>query len=151
KTRLAEVVGRETCAGGGRLVWVTAHSDLAAPPFSLWTDLLKRLPDHGQLTPGLHAPSELDRETLYDQVGSRSRGSTRGSVLMVVLDDLHRADRSSLDLLRRLAAERELGRMLLVALSRPVPRDHPTRQILTEVARAPHAATMDLGELSEVE
>jgi class 3 adenylate cyclase len=151
KTRLAEVVGRDVCANGGRLVWVTARSDLSAPPFSLWTDVLKRLPDAPLLpsTPAGNGARELDRETLYDQVVSGIRGSAHRALLMVVLDDLHRADRSSLELLRRIASEPDLGRLILLALSRPAPRDHPARQILTEVGRAHHTTTVDLGELPE--
>jgi class 3 adenylate cyclase len=153
KTRLAEVAGREVCASGGRLVWVTAHGDLSAPPFSLWTDLLARLPERGGLAslPGQPGDQVLDREALYEQIRGGIRASAQDSLLVIVLDDLQRADRSSLELLRRLATEHDLGRLLLLVLSRPAPPNHPTRQVVAEVGRARHATVIDLVELSEAE
>jgi AAA ATPase domain/Adenylate and Guanylate cyclase catalytic domain len=150
KTRLAEVVGREACASGGRLLWATAHGDVAASPFSIWTDLGKRLPDGG---PGLpepfrHGSEEPDRENLYDRIVVGIRGAAETGLLMVVLDDLHQADPSSLQLLGRMASERDLGRLLLLAIARPTPGDHPAAPVLTQLGRVHHATTIDLGDLS---
>jgi class 3 adenylate cyclase len=140
KTRLAEVVGREACASGGRLVWVTAPADLAAPPFSVWSDLLTRLLDDGQSVP--------DREVFYDRIIATVRGAAALGPMTVVLDDMHRADPSSLQLLRRMGSERDLGRLLLLVLSRPTRPEHPARRVLTELGRAQHATTINLPELS---
>jgi class 3 adenylate cyclase len=150
KTRLAEVVGREACASGGRLVWVTAHGDLTAPPFSIWTDLGKRLTDGGPGLPELiHAGGdEPDRENLYDRIVAGIRGAAEAGLLMVVLDDLHQADPSSLQLLRRIASERDLGRLMLLAIARPTASEHPAAPVLSQLGRLHHATSIDLGDLS---
>jgi class 3 adenylate cyclase len=170
KTRLAEVLGREACSAGGRLVWATAHSDTGAPPFSAWTALLDRLSnpgseehpaDHpGDSQPGQPAPSgsldpdrrvEPDRDTLYHQIIAGLRQAAQVHPVLVVLDDLHLADPSSLQLLRRLATERDLERVMFVAMSRPTPADHPARRVLSYLSRASHAATIELSELPDEE
>jgi class 3 adenylate cyclase len=150
KTRLVEVVGREACASGGRLVWATAHGDETAPPFSVWTDLGKRLPNGG---PGLpearhHDGEQPDRAILYDRIVAGIRGAAEAGLLMVVLDDLHQADPSSLQLLGRIASERDLGRLMLLAITRPTPGGHPAAPILSQLGRVHHATTIDLGDLS---
>jgi class 3 adenylate cyclase len=153
KTRLAEVVGREACASGGRLVWATAHGDLAAPPFSIWTDLCKRLYEGGPDFPGpMHqSGDEPDRENLYDRILVGIRGAAEAGLLMIVLDDLHQADPSSLQLLGRMASERDLGRLMLVAVARPTPSDHPAAPVLSQLGRVHHATRLDLDDLSSDE
>jgi class 3 adenylate cyclase len=149
KTRLAEVVGREACASGGRLVWATAHGDIAAPPFSIWTDLCKRLPDGAPgLLEAIHpGGEEPDRANLYDRIVAGLRTAAEASLLMVVLDDLHQADPSSLQLLGRIASERDLGRLMLLALARPTPSDHPAAPVISQLGRIHHATTIDLYDL----
>jgi class 3 adenylate cyclase len=156
KTRLAEVIGREACAAGGRLVWSTARSDQGAPPFSIWMDLLKRLTDPG---PDISSDREgtgavvprtddgSDRDHLFDQIVETLHGTAKSQLILVVLDDLHLADPSSLQLLRRLGAEHDLGRVMVLAMSRPTPADHPARQVLSQLGDTPNATRIDLGEL----
>lgn len=144
KTRLAQEIGREACAGGGRLVWATARSDTGAPPFSLWQDVVRRLAP-GEPTGAGGASFD------YERVAEGLRSAAGGEVLVVVLDDLHLADPSSLELLRRLGAGEELGGVLLLALSRPVPESSPGRQVVTDLARRAGATRINLSCLNDHE
>lgn len=158
KTRLTEEVGREACARGGRLVWATARADTGAPPFALWADVLRRL--HTDAASGLSPPGDLapaspaggfptgdGRQIGLDSVVSTVRQAAAGGTLVVVLDDLHFADPSSLELLRLLGTEGDLGGVLLIALARPTPPGHPARQAVTDLARTPGAICIRLEEL----
>lgn len=147
KTRLAEELGREACAMGGRLVWATARSDNGAPPFALWNDVLRRLSDADTRW----SSEPLDREDRIDRVVAAIRNQAADRLLVLVLDDLQLADPSSLGLLRRVSAESDLGKVLLVALSRPTALDHPARQAMAELARRSEARRIQLGELSGFE
>jgi class 3 adenylate cyclase len=157
KTRLAEVIGREACAAGGRLLWSTARSDQGAPPFSIWTDLLKRLTDPGgdrardepeEVSAGLPLLGDgPGRDHLYDRVVAVLRGAAQSHLILVVFDDLHLADPSSLQFLRRVGVERDLGRVMFLVMSRPTPPEHPARQVLSQLSHAPNATRIDLGEL----
>ena len=67
----------------------------------------------------------------------------------VVIEDLHWADATSLQLLERLAADTETSALLLVVSSRPE-RDHPSWRIREDITRElPHRTTaIGLGALS---
>lgn len=73
--------------------------------------------------------------------------------VVVVIEDLHWADRSTLDLLSWLARNLADSRVLLVATYRSdeMRRSHPLRPVLAELGRLPHVERVELEPLSEGE
>ena len=129
KTRLlGELAGRAGAAGFTVLTG-RCSSDEGAPPLWPWRAVLAALsdvaPDAGLpaaevlLQPGI--ASTADRFQLFDQVAAGLAAAARRRPVLVVLDDLHWADPSSLRLLQHLV-ETVTGAPLLVAATR---RSHP--------------------------
>jgi class 3 adenylate cyclase/tetratricopeptide (TPR) repeat protein len=91
--------------------------------------------------PGLPEPPALNadeaRFRLFDGVTTFVRNATRAQPLVLVLDDLHWADKPSLLLLQFLARELRGTRLLVIATYRDVEvrRQHPLSQTLAELAR----------------
>lgn len=73
--------------------------------------------------------------------------------LVLVVEDLHWADRSTLDLLSYLARELEGVRVLLIATYRAdeMRRSHPLRPVLAELNRLPHVSRLDVEPLADRE
>jgi class 3 adenylate cyclase/tetratricopeptide (TPR) repeat protein len=92
---------------------------------------------------GLAAPPVLDPEQarfrLFDSITAFLKNAAQRQPLLLVLDDLHWADEPSLLLLRYLAAEMAVGRIVVVATYRDVElgRHHPLAATLAELARYP--------------
>jgi tetratricopeptide (TPR) repeat protein len=146
KTRLLDRIDARATARGARVAWGRCWESGAAPayfPFqaalaSLW----RALPDEerralatpetapaGQLVPGLSAlvptpPAEGDaaraRFLLFEAVAALLRLASRRAPVMLALDDLHDADRSSLALLSYLARDLRSMAVLIVGTYRDV-------------------------------
>jgi len=92
---------------------------------------------------GLDAPPPLEPEQarfrLFDSIAAFLKNAAQRQPLLLVLDDLHWADEPSLLLLRYLAAEMTVGRIVVVATYRDVElgRHHPLAATLAELARQP--------------
>lgn len=73
--------------------------------------------------------------------------------VVLVLEDLHWADRSTLDLLAWLSRTLPESRVLVVATYRSdeMRRSHPLRPVLAELGRLAHVQRVDLQPLSEAE
>jgi class 3 adenylate cyclase len=97
---------------------------------------------------GLASPPLLDPEQarfrLFDSIAAFLKNAAQRQPLLLVLDDLHWADEPSLLLLRYLAAEMTVGRIVVVATYRDVElgRHHPLAGTLAELAR--HTVTSRL-------
>ena len=76
-----------------------------------------------------------------------------GSPLVLVLEDLHWADRSTLDLVTWLSRTIVSSPVLLVATFRSdeMRRSHPLRAVLAEMARLPQVERVELDPLNEAE
>ena len=165
KTRLADeletvardrgaLVSRSSCYEGGGTppYWPWARvilTLLAASSESVLRALETRgaviaeiVPDIRSMIPNLaSAPaveSKQARFRLFDSVTSFLNELTASQPLVVVLDDLHWADRSSLDLLEFVAGEVSERSMLLVGSYRDMElsRQHPLSETLATLARA---------------
>jgi class 3 adenylate cyclase len=105
--------------------------------------------------PGLPAPPSLEPEQarfrLFDGVTTFLKNATRGEPLVLVLDDLHWADKPSLLLLQFLAHELHRARLLVIGTYRDIElgRQHPLAQALGELAREQLAQRIVLRGLSE--
>ena len=107
----------------------------AADIAEIVSDVRERLPD-------LKPPPELEdpeqtRFRLFDSVAAFLKGASRTRPLVLMLDDLHWADKPSLLLLEFVARELAGARLLLVGTYRDVElnRRHPLAQSLGELTR----------------
>ncbi len=91
--------------------------------------------------PGLPAPPALEpdqaRFRLFDSITTFLKNASKGAPLMVVLDDMHWADKPSLLLLQFLAKELRGSRLMVLGTYRDVElrRQHPLAQTLGELNR----------------
>lgn len=114
RTRLAAELAARAAADGVPVAWGSAAEPDAGPPFLLWRQVLR---EHTDL---FAAPSPAtgdgeDRVRLFDAVVRALSAAAEPSGLLVVLDDVHRADPASLLLLHHVAGQLRGGRMLLLA------------------------------------
>lgn len=103
KTRLAEELATRPGARGVPVLWGRAAEDGAAPAFWPWRQLLAALRANGLERPGAHEGADdaaRARFRFFDAV-SAAVTSTAARAGLVVLDDMHGADRPSVLLLRQ--------------------------------------------------
>ena len=181
KTRIAEQLVARAQARAARAVWGRCFEAEGTPAYWPWIQLLRAyaatrpatalraelgigasevaqlLPEVAAAMPDLEPPPSLDPETarfrLFDAVATLLRRGARDTGLVVVLDDLHWADRSSLLLLEFVARDLAQARLLLVGTYRDVEvsRHHPLNDTLAELIRQPVTSRLVLRGLSEAE
>jgi len=122
----------------------SAASDIA----QIVSEVRERLP--GLPAPAPMAPEEA-RFRLFDGITTFLRNASRSEPLVLVLDDLHWADKSSLLLLQFLARELRGARLLVIGTYRDMElgRQHPLAQTLAELAREQLSERVVLRGLSE--
>ena len=169
KTRLAEELVTAATAKGVPAVWGRGVEADGAPPYWPWRQLLRataeivdvsalaqtyRLtPDIGRLAPDLFPTAEPsvdtgsaeDRFKQFDAVGRLLRHVAARTPLVIILDDVHWADRPSLLLLRHVARTLTDERLLFVVNHRDTEQTHSS--IVTDLLREPAAREMNLGGL----
>ncbi|WP_329429886.1 AAA family ATPase [Streptosporangium sp. NBC_01495] len=129
KTRLALAAADEAAGRGFRVAWGRCV-DGAAPAFWPWTQVLREcggtnpFPGRAASADGGPDPDAALFE-LYERVAATL--TSTGGPLLVVLEDLHWADASSLRLLAFVAGELARHPVLVVATLRPEPGDHPAQ------------------------
>ncbi len=121
----------------------------------LLPELRQRLPSDGD--PGPVADPETERHLLFLAVARVVTRLARRRPLLLVLDDLHWADRSSLLLARHVARELQLGRVLIVGTFRDTELEpgHPLPDVIADVERDRSVSQvrlrgMDDGEIGEL-
>lgn len=97
KTTLTEVAAQRLRASGWSVARGRCPEVDGAPPAWAWSEVISCL---GQSAPAIGSAFELAAA-----VGDRLRAVTADAPLLVVLDDLHRADGATLQLLRTLALD----------------------------------------------
>ncbi|MBD0328089.1 MAG: AAA family ATPase, partial [Pyrinomonadaceae bacterium] len=104
-------------------------------------DITQIIPDVGEILPGLKPPLTLEPEQarfrLFDSITTFLKNASQTQPLLLVLDDLHWADRPSLLLLEFVARAFETARILIIATYRDaeISRGHPLAHTLGELAR----------------
>jgi len=100
------------------------------------SEITERLPD---VRPGPRGEPEEDRYRLFDGVASFLVNASQATPLVLVLDDLHWADRPTLLLLEHLARRLEGSRLLVVGTYRDMELDrhHPLSETLATLRRSP--------------
>ncbi len=166
KTRLAEEIAADARAQDVRVLWGRCYEWEGAPAFWPWIQLIRAhlrasdpdtirrqfgsgAADIAQIVPEIQehvsdlAPlPELDpaesRFRLFDAIASLLRNIAQDTPLMIVIDDLHRADTPSVMLVHFLTQEMHDSRLCILATYRPadVPQDHPLAPIISGLIRA---------------
>jgi DNA-binding CsgD family transcriptional regulator len=178
KTRTAAELAGIAEERGCRVLWGRCYEWEGAPAYWPWVQLLRgylasvdddrlradlgsgaadiaqiapeigaRLPDLAPLPP---MEPEQARFRLFDALATFFANAARDKPLVLVLDDLHWADRPSMLLLEFIAQGIERARVLLVGTFRDVEvsRQHPLTATLAELARQPHGRRVALRGLA---
>ncbi|MFI0447078.1 BTAD domain-containing putative transcriptional regulator [Actinomadura sp. 6N118] len=128
KSRLAREIAEQAVARGFRVAQ-GGCVDGTAPAFWPWIQVLRDAGADPALlsseVPGESADPDAALYDVYERVVAALSGSGGGGPLMVVLEDLHWADVSSLRLLTYVADAVARRPVLIVATLRAEPGDHP--------------------------
>ncbi|MGK5114676.1 ATP-binding protein, partial [Geodermatophilus sp. CPCC 205506] len=154
KTRTVEVAAARAPA----VAWGRCVDDPGAPPLWPWRRAMRSLPAvraavDGALTGGDRpADPEAARFALVAAATEALVEAAGPHGLVVVLEDLHWADETSLRLLRHLAAELHRSHLLVVATYREpsgAPDGSPLDRALPELLRCPGTRPVPLPPLTE--
>ncbi len=165
KTRISEELTTYARMRGAQVYWGRCHEGEGAPPFWPWVQIVRSYaqehdpeelrkdfgfggPDIAgmvseirQVLPDLAEPPQVDPEQarfrLFDAMVSFLRNASQRAPIVLVLDDLHWADKPSLVLCEFLARELGPARLMVIATYRDVElrRQHPLTETLAELAR----------------
>jgi len=165
KTRTSEELATYAALRNTQVLWGRCYEGEGAPAYWPWVQLIRsyahdRDPqalmsemgpgaaDIAQVVsevrerlPGLPTPPALEPEQarfrLFDSITTFLRNASNRQPIVLVLDDLHWADKPSLVLLQFLARELRGARLLVLCTYRDVElrRQHPLSQTLGELAR----------------
>src|SRR5438128_5953019 len=178
KTRTAEEFARRACAAGAEVLVGRCYEGEGAPVFWPWVQVLRAyaagrtaarlvvelgagapdvaavVPEIRTLLPEVGAPPAVEPEQarfrFFDGVTTGLRRAATTRPIVLVLDDLHGADKPSLLLLQFLARELRASRVLVVGAHRDVALgpEHPLAQTLGELVRERVVERLELGGLS---
>lgn len=166
KSRLAAALGRAAAEAGVQVaVGRCLDEGGAALPYLPFSEVLGALDRAGTaLRPVLHgllpgAPEaprptagdgDSGRLQVFDAVAGAVRDAAAAAPLLVVLEDLHWADRSTRELLAFLLARLGSQRLLVLGTYRSddLHRRHPLRASLAELVRLPAVRRVELGPLA---
>ncbi|MGY1679224.1 ATP-binding protein [Geodermatophilus sp. SYSU D01176] len=170
KTRLAEELSALAAARDVAVAWGPAAEATGAPPYWPWRQVLRALgepvdlravaaahgleEDLGSLAPDVFPhprdrtevpPSDVARFRSFDAVTRLLREVTRARPVLVVLDDLHRADPASLLLLQHVARTMAGSRLLVLVTHRDT---EPVAPLVGELHREPVTEVLELRGLA---
>jgi hypothetical protein len=146
KSRLAAELVAEARRRGHRVLIGRCSQDDGAPPLWPWSTILE----------GLGLGLESDHDTLdeggqfrsWERIAQAVRHAAAEQVTVVVLDDLHWADTSTLRVLRLLAETATEGRLLVVATWRSYPEVTGSLADVAETLARKHALRLQLTGLT---
>jgi len=179
KTRTAEEFAAYAHSCNVRVLVGRCHEGEGAPPFWPWVQIIRSymadhdpatvrralgpgaatiaqvIPDVYECLPALPVPPPLEsqpaRFRFFDSFMAFLKREARTQPLVLILDDLHWADRPSLLLLQFLARELNDARLFILGTCRDVGMDpvHPLTQTLGELARVGGSQNVSLSNLTE--
>jgi DNA-binding CsgD family transcriptional regulator len=178
KTRTSQELAAYAEMQGAQVLWGRCYEGEGAPPYWPWVQPLKTylertspeelrtdlgpgasdmgelLPELREKLPGLESPPALEPEQarfrLFNSVTTFLKNVSQRKPLVLVLDDLHWADRSSLLLLQFLCQQLGDSPLLVLGTYRDVEvtPQHPLSDTLAQLAREPVFRRQSLGGLS---
>jgi predicted ATPase len=179
KTRTAQELASVAGQRGVRVLMGRCHEAQGAPPYWPWiqiirsyvrvcdteqlryqlgagaSDIAEMVPELKEHWPDLQPPPALEpqqaRFRLFDSITTFLKRASEAQPLMLVLDNLHWADRPSLLLLEFLAQEVGESNLLVLGTYRDteLAQRHPLGQTLGELARQPSFHRVALRGLAE--
>jgi DNA-binding SARP family transcriptional activator len=145
KSRLAAELAQRARRRAWRTVVGRCSQDEGAPPYWPWTNALREL---GLGLPTVDAASEeTARFGVWEEIATTVRRAARDEPLLLVLEDLHWADPSSLGALRVLVDALGDERLLVVSTRRSHPEPTGALADLAETAARRHSVVLELGGL----
>lgn len=150
KSRLAEELAAHARARGAEVLWGRCREGGGRPAFWPWSQVLRSLAGTasrparelgeaglliGESGPSAGAPARSERLRIFDAVARLLSEASRPRPLVLIFDDLHWADRSSLQLLSFVAGDLRSERILLVAIHRDGEAAPPLQAALAEATR----------------
>jgi DNA-binding CsgD family transcriptional regulator len=116
-------------------------------------ELARLAPDLGPADATAPATGELARARLFERMLGVLERLAAERPLVLAVEDLHWADRSTLDLLGFVVTNLAEGAIVLVATYRSddLDRRHPLRPVLAELDRHPTVERLELGRLDRAE
>jgi DNA-binding CsgD family transcriptional regulator len=178
KTHLAQEVAKLAAQQGATILWGRCYDQRGAPPYWPWiqairlyaqrleadvllshmgsgvADIAEIVPELKTRFPELGSPPPLEPEQarfrLFDSVTTFLQTASQRQPIVVILEDLHEADRSSLLLLEFVAREVGSAHLLILGSYRDieVSRRHPLSDTLGRLVRAPAFQRLELSGLS---
>jgi DNA-binding CsgD family transcriptional regulator len=165
KTRLAQELASFAREDGVTVLWGRCYEDTGVPPYWPWIEIIRGfaathdivelrvalgagagdvveiVPEILEKLPGVSVserlkPSEAQFRVL-DSIKAFIKRVAEGNPLLLILDDLHWSDRSSLRILEMLARDIGTSKLLVVVNRRDerLPTDHPLLETLGEISR----------------
>ncbi len=149
KSRLCAELAATATAEGATVLVGRCSQDEGAPPLYPWASVLRDL-GH-ELPSGGTGDDSTSRFRAWESIARTVLDAAAEQHLLVVLDDLHWADTSTLRVLRLLAESAETGHLMVVATWRhePPPTGHLAE--LAEMLARRHALRLELTGLSAAE
>ena len=179
KTRTAQELGTYATDLGVKVLWGWCYEREGAPPYWPWiqpmrsyiqekdsaelrsqmgtgaSDIAQVVPELRQLLPELEPSPILEPEQarfrLFDSITNFLKNIAQSQPLMLVLEDLHWADHSSLMLWEFVSKEISNARLMLLGTYRDleIGRRHPLSQALGSLIRESSFRRVQLGGLSK--
>ena len=179
KTSTAKEFTEHAVAQGARVLWGRCYESMGMPPYWPWVqairsyvrdcdlellrsemgtgaadiaeivpDVKERLPDL-EPSPGLDNPEQA-RVRLFDSITNFLERASLSRPLVLVLDNLHWADRPSLLMLEFLSQEFTNGRILVLGTFRDeeISTEHPLTRVLGELTKIQNFQRLSLKGLS---
>ena len=156
KTALAEALCHEASVRGATVLIGRAYDLSETPPYGPWREAFSRAP-HSDDAPRPPTPltdsgcvsATTNQPTLFRDVRDYLRALVSARPAVILLEDLHWADRATLDLLRIVARELAERALLLVITYRAdeLMREHPLAALLPALVRESHARRLALRPL----
>jgi tetratricopeptide (TPR) repeat protein len=180
KTRLAAEAARSAIDAGG-VALAGRCDEEGGPPYQPFTDALtafldacpadqlperlgrfggelaRLVPEISTRVPGLTEPGQADEDTqrrwLFDALAAWVQAAGGGQPVLVVIDDLHWADRATLLALRHLLRSEELRTVLVIGTYRDtdLDRSHPLAAMRADLRRERSVERIDLKGLTAEE
>jgi hypothetical protein len=116
----------------------------------VFPELLGRLPAQSRLIP---SDAESERYRLFEAITAIVTGITATGSAILVLDDLHCADKPTVLLLRHIVRSVQSAALMIVVCYREMElaADHPLADLVADLRREPFVAWIGLDGLSEAE